>query len=164
MSDTDVESTASPVPPPKVRNQKATIILRTRQKSGLWIVQPSQTGKAKKLSRTLYDRGLLIQDGFAPYRARMEGRLLLWNRAAVELRRMVIIVMGVSGCGKSTIGRLLADRQGATFLDVDDFHTLEAVAKMRSGTSLTDEDRAGWLFRLCAEIEQRLGSGENLVL
>ncbi|HEX9781236.1 MAG TPA: gluconokinase [Opitutaceae bacterium] len=77
---------------------------------------------------------------------------------------MVIIVMGVSGCGKSTIGRLLADRQGATFLDADDFHTPEAVAKMRSETPLTDEDRAGWLFRLRAEIEQRFGSGENLVL
>lgn len=72
--------------------------------------------------------------------------------------------MGVSGCGKTTVGRTLAGRLGCDFLDADDFHPPENVAKMRGGTPLTDDDRAGWLDRLRAEIETRLASGTNAVL
>jgi len=72
--------------------------------------------------------------------------------------------MGVSGCGKSTVGRALADRLGCAFLDADDFHPPENVAKMRGGTPLTDDDRAGWLDRLRAEIEAHLAAGTNAVL
>ena len=56
--------------------------------------------------------------------------------------------MGVSGAGKSTIGRLLAERLGWRFLDADEFHPPENVAKMRAGTPLTDEDRRPWLEKL----------------
>lgn len=72
--------------------------------------------------------------------------------------------MGVSGCGKTTVGRALAGRLGCEFLDADDFHPPENVAKMRVGTPLTDEDRAGWLARLRLEIEARLAHGANAVL
>ena len=56
--------------------------------------------------------------------------------------------MGVSGAGKSTIGRGLAERLGWPFLDADEFHPPENVAKMRAGTPLTDADRAPWLQKL----------------
>lgn len=72
--------------------------------------------------------------------------------------------MGVSGCGKTTVGRALAGRLGCEFLDADDFHPPENVAKMRGGTPLTDADRAGWLDRLRTEIETRLQAGTNAVL
>lgn len=60
----------------------------------------------------------------------------------------VIVVMGVSGSGKTTIGSLLATRLGAVFADADDFHSAENKAKMHAGTPLTDEDRAPWLHTL----------------
>jgi len=63
--------------------------------------------------------------------------------------------MGVAGCGKSTVGALLARRLGAEFLDGDDFHAPENVAKMAAGTPLTDADRAPWLERLNAELRRR---------
>ncbi|MFP3463010.1 gluconokinase [Arthrobacter globiformis] len=56
-----------------------------------------------------------------------------------------VIVMGVSGCGKTTIGDLLARGLGAPFLDGDSLHPVENVAKMSAGTPLTDEDRGPWL-------------------
>lgn len=77
---------------------------------------------------------------------------------------MVVIIMGVSGSGKSTIGRLLAERLACVFLDADDFHPPENVAKMRGGTPLDDHDRAGWLVRLRTEIERHLEAGTTAVL
>jgi gluconokinase len=56
--------------------------------------------------------------------------------------------MGVSGCGKSTLGALLADAFACPFLEGDDYHSPEAVEKMRRGDPLTDEDRWPWLDRL----------------
>jgi gluconokinase len=56
-----------------------------------------------------------------------------------------IVVMGVSGCGKTTLGAALADRIGAAFIDGDDLHSPENVAKMTRGEPLTDEDRWPWL-------------------
>ena len=53
--------------------------------------------------------------------------------------------MGVSGCGKSTIGKALADATGFPFYDGDDFHPQENIEKMSSGKALNDSDRAGWL-------------------
>ena len=58
---------------------------------------------------------------------------------------MIVIVMGVSGCGKSTIGQPLAERLGYRFLDADEFHPPENVAKMAAGIPLTDADRLPWL-------------------
>ncbi|MBV1787688.1 gluconokinase [Marinobacterium sp. D7] len=60
------------------------------------------------------------------------------------------IVMGVSGCGKSLIGSMLAERLGLAFFDGDDFHPRANVEKMRQGTPLNDEDRYGWLESLNA--------------
>lgn len=67
---------------------------------------------------------------------------------------MIVVVMGVSGCGKSTVGALLAQRLGVAFLDADEFHPPENVAKMASGVPLTDEDRKPWLEYLNAELKR----------
>jgi carbohydrate kinase (thermoresistant glucokinase family) len=56
-----------------------------------------------------------------------------------------IVVMGVSGCGKSTVGRALAEALGAPFVEGDELHPPENVARMAAGVPLTDADRAGWL-------------------
>ncbi|MFM8378830.1 MAG: gluconokinase, partial [Planctomycetia bacterium] len=68
----------------------------------------------------------------------------------------VVVLMGVCGSGKTEIGRRLAARLGCDFLDGDDFHPLENVAKMRAGTPLVDTDRWPWLDSLAAEIGARL--------
>lgn len=77
---------------------------------------------------------------------------------------VVIIVMGVAGVGKTTIGRLLAGRLNWTFLDADDYHPEINVAKMRSGVALTDVDRHAWLDRLHNEIAAHVSSGDPAVL
>ncbi len=61
---------------------------------------------------------------------------------------VIVIVMGVSGSGKSTVGRLLAERTGWPFIDGDDYHSPASIEKMRAGLALTDEDRAPWLATL----------------
>lgn len=71
-----------------------------------------------------------------------------------------IVVMGVSGCGKSTVGALLAGRLGVPFADADDLHPSENIAKMSAGIPLTDEDRWPWLER----VAERLGEGDGMVI
>jgi carbohydrate kinase (thermoresistant glucokinase family) len=61
---------------------------------------------------------------------------------------MICVIMGVSGCGKTTLGRLVAGALQLPFYDADDFHPAANVEKMRGGTPLTDEDRHGWLAAL----------------
>ncbi|WP_261620963.1 gluconokinase [Pseudarthrobacter equi] len=63
-----------------------------------------------------------------------------------------VVVMGVSGCGKTTIGDLVARQLGVPFLDGDSLHPVENVAKMAAGTPLTDEDRWPWLATVGAEL------------
>ncbi len=71
----------------------------------------------------------------------------------------VIVIMGVSGCGKTTVGQALAARLGVPFWDGDDFHPPENVAKMARGIPLTDADRLPWLTRLQALIHDHLAQG-----
>jgi gluconokinase len=77
---------------------------------------------------------------------------------------MVVVLMGVAGSGKTTVGRLLAERACATFYDADDFHTPANVEKMRDGVPLTDEDRLPWLDALRELIRDCLGRGGRAVL
>jgi gluconokinase len=77
---------------------------------------------------------------------------------------VVIIICGVSGVGKTTIGRLLAQELEWEFYDADDFHSVENIAKMKNGVPLTDEDRQPWLGKLRDVIEQCLVAGKNAVL
>ena len=76
-------------------------------------------------------------------------------------RPSVLVVMGVSGAGKTRLGRALAEELGWDFADADDHHSAANVAKMRSGSPLTDEDRAPWLAALRFEIERRLAPGRT---
>ena len=77
---------------------------------------------------------------------------------------LVVILMGVAGSGKSTVGQLLAERTGATFYDADDFHPPANVEKMRGGVPLTDEDRLPWLEALHSLIISCLERGTLAVL
>jgi gluconokinase len=77
----------------------------------------------------------------------------------------VVLVMGVSGSGKTVVGRLLAAAIGWTFRDADDLHPPENVARMRSGQPLTDADREPWLRSLAAVVDAALATtGPGLVL
>lgn len=77
---------------------------------------------------------------------------------------MFIILMGVSGCGKTTIGKQAADYFGVPYYEGDSFHSQENVEKMSQGIPLTDEDREGWLDTLSKLIQDRLDVGESGVL
>jgi gluconokinase len=67
---------------------------------------------------------------------------------------MIVVVMGVSGAGKTTVGRLLAERLGMPLIEGDDYHSPANVAKMASGVPLDDADRGPWLDRLNEEIRK----------
>jgi len=77
---------------------------------------------------------------------------------------VVILLMGVSGAGKTTVGGLLSSQLGWEFVDGDDFHSASNVEKMRSGVPLTDTDRGPWLETLLALIAARIAAGKNIVL
>lgn len=77
---------------------------------------------------------------------------------------VIIVVMGVSGCGKSTVGAALAQALGWPFLDADEFHPPENVAKMASGVPLTDADRVPWLDRVGRALRGIERDGANAVL
>ena len=77
---------------------------------------------------------------------------------------MIVVVMGVTGCGKTTVGRALGEHLGWPFLDADDFHPDENVAKMASGTPLTDEDRWPWLDRVADVLRASEAKHESVVL
>jgi len=77
---------------------------------------------------------------------------------------MVVIVMGVVGAGKTTVGKLLASELGWEFADADDFHPASNVEKISHGIPLTDEDREPWLDRLHDAILTWLAAGQSTVL
>ncbi len=72
--------------------------------------------------------------------------------------------MGAAGAGKSTLGRALAARLGWRFEEGDDLHSAENIARMTAGSPLTDDDRAPWLDRVRAWIDQRLSLGQSGVI
>jgi gluconokinase len=77
---------------------------------------------------------------------------------------MVIVLMGVSGAGKTTIGRMLADVLGWEFRDADDLHSEANKRKMASGSALTDADRAPWLDSIRELVAKTVARNSNLVL
>jgi gluconokinase len=77
---------------------------------------------------------------------------------------MIILVMGVTGAGKTTVGKLLAQRLGWSFLDADDFHSSANREKMHRGIPLSDADRTPWLDAIHDELLRRNGDRENIVL
>lgn len=74
------------------------------------------------------------------------------------------VVMGVSGCGKSSVAMKLAEREGGYFLDADDFHPAENRDKMSAGIPLTDEDRWSWLDTLNKELKNHSTEGKSIFL
>ena len=83
---------------------------------------------------------------------------------ANTLHPYVLVIMGVSGTGKTTLAKALQVRTGWAFQEGDELHPPENVAKMRAGIPLTDEDRAPWL-RLCAKwAQERLAAGQGGIL
>ena len=77
---------------------------------------------------------------------------------------MIVVLMGVSGSGKTTIGTLLAEREGAVFADADDYHPLANKQKMASGHPLNDDDRQPWLETLNQLLRSWYDSGKGGVL
>jgi carbohydrate kinase (thermoresistant glucokinase family) len=76
----------------------------------------------------------------------------------------VLVVMGVSGAGKTTIGKALAERLGWTFEEGDALHPAANIAKMKAGQPLNDQDRAPWLKAIGAWIDARAARGEGGVI
>ena len=79
-----------------------------------------------------------------------------------DLMKPIVIVMGVTGVGKSTVGRLIADALHAPFLDADDFHSDAAKAQMHAGIPLTDAERDPWLDRINRALHDNAATGAVL--
>ena len=77
---------------------------------------------------------------------------------------MIVVIFGVSGVGKTTVGKIVAQDRGWKFYDADDFHSTANIEKMRNGRPLTDEDRQPWLQSLRDLIQRCLTQNENAVL
>ena len=75
-----------------------------------------------------------------------------------------LVIMGVCGCGKSSVSDALCLRSGAVAIEGDAFHPPENIRKMSAGIPLSDDDRAGWLNRLCDELRLAVESGQRPVL
>jgi gluconokinase len=76
---------------------------------------------------------------------------------------MIVVIGGVAGSGKTTVGALLADRLGWPFADADAFHSAAGIAKMASGVPLADADRLPWLMRISAWMDDQITAGASAV-
>jgi carbohydrate kinase (thermoresistant glucokinase family) len=81
----------------------------------------------------------------------------------MQSRKNVVFVIGVSGSGKTTIGKLLAETAGYSFYDGDDFHPAGNIQKMKSGVPLNDDDRYEWLIKI-NEFVRENSKNDNLVI
>src|ERR1044071_2594966 len=79
-------------------------------------------------------------------------------------RFAVLVIMGVSGCGKTTIAKLLSRELGWSYRDGDEFHPKSNVEKMHSGTPLTDDDRWPWLKAIAAWIDEKRQTGAHAIV
>ena len=77
---------------------------------------------------------------------------------------MIVVVMGVSGCGKSTVGQKIAERLGCAFRDGDEFHSDANRAKMHAGIPLNDDDRKPWLESIRTYMDETMSGGGSLVV
>lgn len=77
---------------------------------------------------------------------------------------MIVVVAGVTGSGKTTVGTLLADRLGWSFTDGDALHPAANIAKLSAGQPLSDEDRRPWLRAIATWMDQRIGAGQRTVI
>ncbi len=80
------------------------------------------------------------------------------------MRIPAIVIMGVSGCGKSSVGEAIAATSGVRLIEGDAFHPAENIAKMSVGIPLTDADRVGWLRRLGENVAANVAAGDEAVL
>ena len=77
---------------------------------------------------------------------------------------MILLIMGVTGCGKTTLAKLLSDRLDWVFVEGDDFHSLQNKQKMHAGIPLSEADRIPWLTSIHEELLRQQGAGRNVVL
>ena len=89
---------------------------------------------------------------------------LFYRRVLQASEPVALVLMGVTGSGKTTIGELLSAELGWPFLDGDDFHPEANVAKMAAGVPLDDDDRRPWLEHLAAMLGERIGRGQSCIL
>jgi gluconokinase len=102
--------------------------------------------------------------GFSRYQSLLSQRERLCQAGRLASASKAILVMGVAGSGKTTVGLRLAAALGYEFRDGDDYHSPASIEKMRRGEPLNDEDRMPWLARLRCVIESALAEGTGIVL
>ena len=88
----------------------------------------------------------------------------LENLAQHKLQPLLVVVMGVSGTGKSTLANEIAKRSGLIYLDADSFHSAEAIAQMSQGIPLTDAQRAPWIERIYNQLCEYESNNDGCVL
>ena len=90
--------------------------------------------------------------------------MALPGRSTFVEQPVALVLMGVSGSGKTVVGTRLAEKLGYEFLDADNFHPPANIEKMKHGIPLTDEDRLPWLQNLHSELKSRLTRGRSVIL
>lgn len=104
------------------------------------------------------------ENGCTGWKDRNRSRRFAFGAVMMKHHLKILILMGPMGCGKTTIGLLLSQKLGWPFIDADDLHPEENVAKMRAGIALTDEDRLPWLNILRDRIGQWIEQNQSAVL